>query len=516
MSTRILTTDALSGLASLPDESVQCVITSPPYWGLRTYGRDEGMIGFEPTLDAHIANLLSVFREVWRVLRKDGTLWINYGDTYAGSWGNYSPTGTGGQRRKRSERWNRRAYADTKIRPPQANASAHHLKPKDLMLLPSRVAIALQEDGVADHKALSILNQARNEIIDAYEGDIEAIPDRVLAVLDRLDAEREQAAGKSWWLRSEIVWHKPNPMPESVMDRPTNAHEKIFLFSKSLRYFYDSFAVRKPGGDWHGGKFARNGHPRHHYEHRTVPLEEQTTTSNLRNVWTLASQPYRGSHFATFPLSLVEPCIQAGTSEKGRCTSCGAPFRRVVRQNLDNVPTRTVTRRAPVDTAALSKYLRTTREALGLTKHDCDVHLGTNTLYSWFEGRPAGTEAPTPEQYDKLKTLLRLDDRFDEQIYGTVEVEVTAYAAPRAPGVRTFQEHWESSRQDTAAWETACKCDAEVAPCVVLDPFAGAGTVGLLSERLGRDSILIEINPEYAEMARRRVKGDCPLFTEVT
>ena len=173
MSVRILVGDALERLRDLPDNSVHCVVTSPPYWGLRAYEGGDNMIGMEETFDEHLENLLAVFREVRRVLRTDGTLWLNYGDAYAGSWGNYHPTGTGGQRPKHTERYDRPAYRDRRLRPPASQPSPVW-KPKDLMMMPARVAMALQADG--------------------------------------------------WWLRSEIVWSKANPMPESVRDRPTNSH----------------------------------------------------------------------------------------------------------------------------------------------------------------------------------------------------------------------------------------------------------------------------------------------------
>ena len=200
MSVRILEGDALTQLATLPAESVHCVVTSPPYWGLRSYGGDAGMIGLEPTLDEHIANLVAVFREVWRVLRTDGTVWLNYGDAYAndGKWG-----GSTGGLHNTALHGSASSIGRAKVKT--------GLKPKDLMMLPARVALALQADG--------------------------------------------------WWLRSEIIWAKPNPMPESVTDRPTNAHEKIFLLSKAARYFYDAEAVRVPGLSERGAKLMADAWP---------------------------------------------------------------------------------------------------------------------------------------------------------------------------------------------------------------------------------------------------------------
>ena len=190
MPVQILVGDARERLAELPAESVHCVVTSPPYWGLRAYGGDDGMIGLEPTFDAHLENLVAVFGGVRRVLRPGGTLWLNYGDAYAGS-GRAQATGgaTGRATMHGSEH--------------QTGWRDGGWKAKDLMMMPARVAMALQADG--------------------------------------------------WWLRSEIIWHKPNPMPESVTDRPTSAHEKMFLLSKSARYFYDAEAVRVPHVEpWRG------------------------------------------------------------------------------------------------------------------------------------------------------------------------------------------------------------------------------------------------------------------------
>ena len=371
---RVLEGDALTQLATLPAESVQCVVTSPPYWGLRSYGGDAGMIGLEPTLEEHIANLVAVFREVWRVLRKDGTVWLNYGDAYSGQGG-------------------------------KQNAAAKEvLKAKDLMMLPARVALALQ------------------------------------------------AAG--WWLRSEIIWAKPNPMPESVTDRPTNAHEKIFLLSKAARYFYDAEAVRtdsdrfdrgKPRqGTMGGGDTGMDGRPARQYSgggfkprapERNGDSGKRPPDSagaNMRNVWTIATFSYPESHFATFPPKLVEPCIKAGTSEKGCCVACGSPRARVV--DVDYTP---------------NKRGRVNRQ----------------------DGGDSLTKAPDLERKDKHVT--------------------------------------------TTGWQPTCECNAETQPCQVLDPFGGAGTVGLVADRLGRNAILIEINADYAEMARQRITKDAPLFARV-
>jgi site-specific DNA-methyltransferase (adenine-specific)/site-specific DNA-methyltransferase (cytosine-N4-specific) len=221
---RIILGDVRDVLPELEDARFRCCITSPPYWGLRDYGV-ENQIGAEEHLDEYIASLTDVFRKVRRVLADDGTLWLNIGDSY-----------TSGNRKWRAVDKKNPARA-MHYRPPTPQG----LKSKDLIGIPWRVALALQEDG--------------------------------------------------WYLRSDIIWHKPNCQPESVKDRPTSAHEYVFLFSKSERYFYDYRAVKEPG-------------------------KNPGTLRNRRTVWSIPTEPFPGAHFATFPPGLVEPCIMAG-SERG-------------------------------------------------------------------------------------------------------------------------------------------------------------------------------------------------------
>jgi len=250
----------------LKDECVQCVVTSPPYWGLRDYGV-EGQIGLERTPEEYVSTMVDVFREVWRVLKGDGTLWLNLGDSYAGSWGNYQPTGKGGQRHKETERFDRKAYSDTTFRPP-TSIPGPGLKPKDLCGIPWRVAFALQADG--------------------------------------------------WYLRSDIIWHKPNPMPESIKDRPTKSHEYLFLFTKSARYYYDADAIKENSVDpldRPGRRLARPGIDMQGGNQGTGTIPFNGSKRNKRSVWTIPTEPTPYAHFATFPSKLVEPCILAGSRE---------------------------------------------------------------------------------------------------------------------------------------------------------------------------------------------------------
>jgi DNA modification methylase len=308
MAIRIEVGDCLEVLRGLPDASLNACVTSPPYFGLRDYGH-AGQIGLEETPDAFVAKLVEVFREVRRVLRDDGTVWLNLGDSYNAHPGQRKTTDKAGEK----QQTNRGA-------PGAPSRCVEGIKPKDLIGIPWRVAFALQADG--------------------------------------------------WYLRQDIIWHKPNPMPESVTDRCTKAHEYIFLLSKSARYWYDAEAIEEDA-KWErwGDQTEKKQHAgtAGHLGGKTLSELPVRDKKNRRSVWTVATQPYSGAHFATFPPALIEPCILAGCPEGG----------------------------------------------------------------------------------------------------------------------------------------------------TVLDPFGGAGTTGLVADRLGRNALLIELNPEYAELARHRIYDDAPLFAEV-
>lgn len=263
---KILEGDCRQTLKSLPDESVHCCVTSPPYFGLRDYGCED-QIGLEQTPDAFVEELVSVFREVKRVLRNDGTLWLNLGDSYATQGGCHA--GRSDQQGVGAKRVLESGAGDKGTRTPPAGVKA-----KDLIGIPWRVAFALQADG--------------------------------------------------WYLRQDIIWHKPNPMPESVQDRCTKAHEYIFLLSKSARYFYDIKSVMEPVAS---GTIARLTQPTISEQAGSdrVPGKTNgnmkavggTETRNRRSVWTVTTKPYSGAHFATFPPDLIEPCILAGSPRGG-------------------------------------------------------------------------------------------------------------------------------------------------------------------------------------------------------
>ncbi|WP_430256522.1 DNA-methyltransferase [Neorhizobium sp. DAR64872/K0K18] len=356
--------DCIEAMRTMPANSVDCVVTSPPYWGLRDYGV-AGQIGLEPTLGQHLEVMVAVFREVWRVLKPKGTLWLNYGDCYAAA-----PNG------KSAAAYKADGADDRTFRDKPFSTVGGFLKPKDLCMIPNRLAIALQEDG--------------------------------------------------WYVRSEIIWHKPNPMPESVYDRPTTSHEKIWLLTKGEDYFYDHEAIREPTtGTAHARKPGPNSrqnvdrvpvsrkktpagwdtgagaHGSFHKNGRDVPSKvaeesdpfrkakpsfaaatgDLVETRNARNVWSIAPKAFRDAHFATFPPAVAERCMKAGTP-KLICACCGAPS-------------------------------------------------GCGPICEVF-----GTE-----------------------------------------------------------------------PGVVFDPFGGAGTVSLVAEQLGLRSVMVELNPEYADIAERRITG---------
>ncbi|MGH0004096.1 DNA-methyltransferase [Pseudovibrio ascidiaceicola] len=317
----ILIGDVLKRLMELPDNSVDCIVTSPPYWGLRDYGV-EGQMGLEPTLGEHIEALVLVFREIRRVLKPTGTCWVNYGDCYAADRNGRSAADVKAHGRDdrtfrdkpfstigpvfapNAERRDRRGGLCKQQSNEGSNIrgrvlSGGYLKPKDLCLMPARLAIALQDDG--------------------------------------------------WWVRSEIIWGKTNPMPESCRDRPHNAHEKIWLLTKEPIYSYDNEAVRQGRTNdedavgFRGGSYTKNttgkrertgnkkvrGHRKEHTGFATrwdqmTKEEQQAKGRNLRNyepasmeVWQMATRPFPKAHFATFPPELAERCILAGSPRGG-------------------------------------------------------------------------------------------------------------------------------------------------------------------------------------------------------
>jgi DNA modification methylase len=268
---RILVGDVMDGLAQIADGSVYCCVTSPPYYALRDYGID-GQIGLESTPAEYVSKMVDVFREVRRVLRDDGVCFLNLGDSYAGG-KTGRPDSFDGRSIDGKPVTAKQTEAPTTRTPPEG------MKPKDLMMMPWRVALALQDDG--------------------------------------------------WWIRSVIVWAKKSPMPESVTDRPTNSWEPIFLLTKSARYFYDAHAVREEGEGygrsvWPTQQFKGGDITVHHGGGGGSHTPTGEVGRNQRNVWHLGPEPYKEAHFATYPSASPRRAIKAGTSEKGCGPTCGA------------------------------------------------------------------------------------------------------------------------------------------------------------------------------------------------
>lgn len=442
MTVKILVGHVLDRLRDLPDASVQCVVTSPPYYGLRAYGTEpqvwggdakcnhifgddstkirrgtlnvgfnerwggspgakkqehaaglvvvtgsfcscgawRGELGQEPTLALYLDHLLAVFAEVWRVLRPDGTLWCNIGDSF----NNRTKV------RRSSHQPALNGYVDAEWRDVAANGGVRMsrtddgLKEKDLMLVPFRFAIAMQQAG--------------------------------------------------WWVRNDCIWAKTACMPESVTDRATRSHEYVFHFAKAARYYYDAEAVKEQSAEPDRVRNDRiGGASGHTVRHSLGGMMQGVASRNLRTVWTLGPEPFSGSHFAVMPTEIPRRAILAGTSERGCCPRCGAPWRRVVEKCPESKPT---TRGQQAWTAVTGQ-----RDSRG----------------------------------------------------GLPEREIV-----------------------TTGWSPGCACDAgPPVPCTVLDIFLGSGTTALVADRLGRDCIGIELNEVYAEMARKRIASDAPLFVKI-
>lgn len=408
----------LETLKRLPDQSVQTVCTSPPYFGLRDYGAD-GQIGLEETPEEFVSSLVEVFREVRRVLRDDGTLWLNLGDSYARdpSKGQHKPGQSGGKNAYVYDRGNGRA---------SSTCLGSGLKQKDLIGIPWRVALALQADG--------------------------------------------------WYLRQDIIWSKVNPLPESVKDRCTKAHEYVFLLSKGPRYYYDADAIREehkspysrdvlskgsPGGDRPlGNNFdkqsRRSGErtPRTRAE-RAALLHPKGR--NRRSVWTVTTKPYKKAHFATWPPDLVKPMILAGTPEKGSCGSCGTPWVRQVGRDCE----------------------------------ECGAFI--------------------PHQGKKCGSCGHVRDWKGDR-FNPGSQEGSAYLGNdfHTPGKGTPRKKGSMGTSNTKAhgWAPGCSCeDPSPVRATVLDPFSGSGTTGEVALKLGRNYIGIDINPEYLPLAQERITG---------
>ena len=407
--------DAVEQLRTLKDGSVHCCVTSPPYYGLRDYGVD-GQIGLEKTPEEYVQKIVEVFREVKRVLRDDGTLWLNLGDSY---WANRAENGEmGGLGKTAKAGREQQGRAGCGIHP--------EIKSKDMIGIPWMVAFALRADG--------------------------------------------------WYLRSDIIWSKPNPMPESVTDRPTKAHEYVFLLTKSAKYFYDADAIREPH---QSDALERTLNPKHKYgkapdsfgngETAHQGMGANPAGRNRRTVWEIATQPTPEAHFATFPEALVEPCIKAGTSEYGCCPACGAPWKRIVEKG---------------------EPLEDQKKACG-----ADSEGGYNGISWKHEKLLHGKTGHFHEKENKQDALGKatytgFNARYKQQNASDVKRRIL-----------------DGMKERISSWQPGCKCENNnPVPCVVLDPFGGSGTVAKVARDLKRDAILIELNPAYISIAKERLR----------
>lgn len=442
-------------MTEVPDASVHCIVSSPPYWGLRIYSGEQDLIwggkqdcqhdwvdqetvkqgkagspklasvrgscdlsattgfcslcgawrggfGNEPSVEMYIDHSIEVLREMRRVLRPDAVLWLNIDDSYASGKGTCFNPG-GGESSFDGIAVRKEAGAYPLDRGSVKSLKADGLKPKDLCLVPFRLAIAAQADG--------------------------------------------------WWVRSVVIWNKLNPMPESVRDRPTGSHEYILMLTKSAKYYFDMDAVREK-----------------------CVTEELCTTQNgegsrnLRSVWTFATQPFAGAHFATFPEMLPETCIKASTPEQGVCAGCGAPWARVIEKST-----------GPAESWKGSRF----DDGKQLEVHpDIGRRQKEGNAFASYKTEKR-EQARTATQYEAGTTAGRL-------------------ALLRQQARENGGEYVNSTK--TVGWMPTCKCGTEKrVPATVLDPFMGSGTTLSVASRLGRRAVGYDISLDYLPLADDRV-----------
>lgn len=389
--------DCIEVLKTIPDNSIDCCVTSPPYFGLRDYGNSD-QIGLEETPELYVAKIVEVFTEVKRVLKKEGTLWLNLGDSYAGSYRGTNENGKQGTNKGT-------------IFNPETSDKRYGLKPKDLFGIPWMVAFALRSSG--------------------------------------------------WYLRQDIIWHKPNPMPESVTDRCTKSHEYIFLISKSAKYYYDAEAIKTKVKDSTVQRMAQqiedqkgsnrvsgktNGNMKAVASNRKYSDYKGSAFSkvsggfyengeivgngmaNKKSVWTISTMPYSEAHFATFPERLIIDCIKAGCPEFV-CKKCGKARERIVE----------------------NEYI---------------VH------ENWYGDKTKKSKNSRGKAGSSYKEKVKINDvGFND-----------------------------------------CGCNAGFSLGIVLDPFMGAGTTALVARKLNRNFIGIELNEEYIKIAQKRLKDHLGMF----
>ncbi len=390
-------------LQAMPDRSIQCCATSPPYYALRDYKLPDsewgdgwgGCLGLEPNPEMYIAHLVEVFSEVKRVLRDDGLLWVVMGDSY----NNRSvarPSSHQGGLGFDNESISRSWADGTKLGLTRLSLSHGGMKEKDLIGIPWMLAFALRSSG--------------------------------------------------WYLRSDVIWAKKNGMPGSQKDRCTSSHEYVFMFAKSRRYYYDDVAIREPDqGKDHNHRNVLDGQPSLEPTNGLMTAHQGIRTENGRNgtgrtkrdVWWLPVQPFPDAHFAVFPLKLIEPMVLAGSANQA-CSICGAPWKRIVERGK----------------------------------------------MEWYEG---------PKRESRIESAIEGTSLSRTHLSGTMT---------KAPTTTTTT---------TTGWEPTCDHDDGEGRSVVLDPFAGAGTTGIVALKYGRHFIGIDLSEKYVEMARNRIAKHAPI-----
>lgn len=566
-------------------------------------GAWRGALGLEPTPDLYVDHLVMVFEEVRRVLRQDGTLWLNIGDTYAtgaGQVGDHPGGGaqgaawTGRPREDVYHRGSHRATPWSATPEPGATSWAGPRGKKTRALrdgthagIHSKIFATNTVDGKSRAGMGPLTQPNRLPLPGLKPKDLIGVPWMTAFALRR--------AG--WWLRGENIWAKPNPMPESISDRCTTSHEQVFLLAKSARYFYDAVAIAEPanyapGCGWEEEPKGTRGGKRGAPQERAIDPEQSfraiRATRNKRTVWTISTTPFPGAHFATFPPALVEPCILAGTSARGCCTHCGAPWRRVVRKIFEpqsDVSTDLVARGAgdqkPMDasngwqgyprgttqsetvgwwpschceglprlTPYPKKPRKTDEAGLAYWKRACaavDAHRGR------LCATPRAIVCDEPDcgfvldqNDDKVGTITKTQMRKMSAGIPSASIVQPILRSQVLDGVDRTQEVGQPSGEPQRDGETGarfepksdlprdvpslskdippsgqcprCGCGLiwrtpSTKPAVVLDCFGGAGTTAMVADRLQRDSLLVEMNPEYAAMARRRLEQDGGMF----
>ena len=450
----LLVGDCVEKMKAMPAGSVQCCVTSPPYWGLRDYGipprkwsdETECAFGLEPSIGEFVDHAVEVFREVRRVLRDDGTLWLNLGDSYAATRTEQVPSTKGGHK-----------HGPGAAAGGRKSAVPVGLKAGDICNVPNRVAVALQADGW--YWRSTIIWAKRSPMPESISGwrwrqcrvkvGVNGTPvQHVPSGWDRREQSHDViAAGRYDGNQRLTEWadcpgcEKCEPNGGLVLRqgkwRPTTAHEYLFLFSKSELYFCDGDAVAEMcGANTHSsGSNSRSKAGVEGVERNNTSFNAATygdvETRNPRSVWTFSSEPYKGAHFATFPTALPRRCIEAGTSSAGCCASCGSCLAPIVE-----------TVRVPTRPAIHNKIWK---------------HMGADALTQ------------------RNSTSPNLDP----------------------------QRHIAITR--ITGYRPTCNCAAEIAPCVVLDPFGGSGTTAQVATQIGRRAVICEINPEYADLARQRI-----------